>query len=349
MPLSSAPIDLRSDTVTHPSPEMRQAMAAAPVGDDQYGEDPSVNLLQERIADLLGKETALFVPSGTMANQIAVKILTRPGDDVIVGQHAHMMWHEAGAAAANSGVQFSPVGSGGRFTVAEFRAALKPRGHIVLPPTGLVAIENTHNMGGGIVFPQPDAIAICAAAREAGIASYLDGARLFNAAMASGLDLAELARPFDLVSVALSKGLGCPVGSVLAGSKALVAQAVTARRRFGGAMRQSGILAAAGLYALDHNVPRLAEDHANARVIAERIAKLPGIRLDLATVQSNIVIWEMAPDALDAAAIVTKTKAAGVLISALAERTVRAVTHMDVSREQCRHAGEVLAGIIKEG
>jgi threonine aldolase len=349
MPHSQPSIDLRSDTVTRPSPEMRQAMAAAPVGDDQYGEDPSVNLLQERIAGLLGKEAALFVPSGTMANQIALKILTRPGDDVIIGQHAHMMWHEAGAAAANSGVQFSPVGNGGSFTVAEFRAALKPRGHIVLPPTTLVAIENTHNMGGGIIFPQGEAIAICAAAREAEIASYLDGARLFNAATASGLGLAELARPFDLVSVALSKGLGCPVGSVLAGSKALIAQAVTARRRFGGAMRQSGILAAAGLYALDHNVARLAEDHANARVIAERIATLPGIRLDLATVQSNIVIWEMAPGAPDAATVVAKAKAQGVLISALAARTVRAVTHMDVSSEQCRRAAEVLAEIVKEG
>src|SRR5580692_1672255 len=182
MPTSEiAAIDLRSDTVTRPSAAMRRAMAEAPVGDDQYGEDPSVNLLQERIAALLGKEAALFVPSGTMANQIAVKILTRPGDDVIVGQNAHMMWHEAGAAAANSGVQFTAVGQGGTFTAGEFRAAVKPRGHIVLPATTLVAIENTHNMGSGVAFPQADAIAICAAARDAGIACYLDGARLFNA------------------------------------------------------------------------------------------------------------------------------------------------------------------------
>ena len=343
----AAAIDLRSDTVTHPSPEMRQAMAAAPVGDDQYGEDPSVNLLQERIAALLGKEAALFVPSGTMANQIAIKLLTRPGDDVIVARHAHMMWHEAGAAAANSGVQFSPVGHGGSFTVGEFAAAVKPRGHIVLPPTGLVAIENTHNMGGGILFPQQDAVEICAAARNEGIDSYLDGARLFNAATASGVSLAELARPFDLVSVALSKGLGCPVGSVLAGSKAHISRAVTARRRFGGAMRQSGILAAAALYALDHNVARLAEDHANARFIAQRIAALPGIRLDLATVQSNIVIWEMAEGAPDAATFVAQAKAAGVLISALGARTVRAVTHRDVSTEECRQAAEAIAEALR--
>jgi threonine aldolase len=349
MPHPEPVIDLRSDTVTRPSAAMRRAMAEAPVGDDQYGEDPSVNRLQERIAALLGKESALFVPSGTMANQIAVKLLARPGDDVIVGQTAHMMWFEAGAAAANSGVQFTPVGRGGAFTADEFRAAIKPRGHIVLPPTTLVAIENTHNMGGGIVFPQEEAVAICNVARDAGIASYLDGARLFNAAAASGLRLAELARPFDLASVALSKGLGCPVGSVLAGDAALIAQAVTARRRFGGAMRQSGILAAAGLFALDHDVARLADDHANARLIAERVAQLPGIRLDLSSVQTNIVIWEMAPGAPDAPTIVAKAKEAGVLISALGGRSVRAVTHMDVSGEQCRQAGDVLAEIIARG
>jgi threonine aldolase len=247
-------------------------------------------------------------------------------------------------------VQFTAVGQGGRFAVDEFRAAVKPRGHIVLPPTGLVAVENTHNMGGGIVFPQGDAVAICVAAREAEIATYLDGARLFNAAAAaSGLSLAALAAPFDLASVALSKGLGCPVGSVLAGGKTTIARAVTARRRFGGAMRQSGILAAAGLYALDHNVARLAEDHANARRIAESIAGLAGIRLDLATVQSNIVIWQMAPDAPDAATIVARAREAGVLISALAARTVRAVTHMDVSAGQCERAAGVLAGIIGKG
>jgi threonine aldolase len=346
MPQPQPLVDLRSDTVTRPSPAMRAAMAEAPVGDDQYGEDPSVNLLQERVAALLGKPAALFVPSGTMANQIAVKLLARPGDDVIVGQTAHMMWFEAGAAAANSGVQFTAIGQSGTFTADEFRAAAKPRGHMVLPPTTLVAIENTHNMGGGLVFPQDEAVAICAAARDLGVASYLDGARLFNAAAASGVSLAALAQPFDLAAVALSKGLGCPVGSVLAGSPALIAQAVTARRRFGGAMRQSGILAAAGLYALDHNIPRLSDDHANARLLAERLIGLAGVRLDLAKVQSNIVIWEMTPDAPDAATVVVKAKAAGVLISALSSRTIRAVTHMDVSREQCREAADALGSIM---
>src|SRR5712691_11533776 len=197
-------IDLRSDTVTLPSPGMRQAMAAAPVGDDQYGEDPSVNRLQEQIAELLGKEAALFVPSGTMANQIGLKILTRPGDEVILGDEAHIVWHESGAGAANSGIQFTVVGRGGLFTAADLRAAYKPPGHIVFPPTTLVAIENTHNRGCGIMFPQAGAIAVCDTARELGLASYLDGARLFNTAAASGLTLAELAAPFDLVSVALS-------------------------------------------------------------------------------------------------------------------------------------------------
>jgi threonine aldolase len=346
MSQSTAPIDLRSDTVTRPSPEMRQAMAAAPVGDDQYGEDPSVNQLQARIAALLGKEAALFVPSGTMANQIALKLLTRPGEEVLLGQEAHIMWHEAGAGAANAGVLFTAIGEGGRFTADEFAAACKPRGHIVLPATGLVAIENTHNLGGGVVFPQADAVAICAAARAAGVASYLDGARLFNAATASRISLDELARPFDLVSVALSKGLGCPVGSVLAGGADTIAGAVRARRMFGGAMRQSGILAAAGLYALDHHVATLADDHANARLIAERLAGLPGVVLDLATVQTNIVVFRLAPDRPDAAAIVARAREAGVLVSALGPRTVRAVTHRDVSRGDCRRAAELLAAAI---
>jgi threonine aldolase len=343
------PIDLRSDTVTRPSSGMRRAMADAPVGDDQYGEDPSVNRLQERIAGLLGKAAALFVPSGTMANQIALKLLTRPGDEVLVGKEAHIMWHESGAGAANSGVLFSAIGRGGLFTAEDFRAACKPPGHIVLPPTRLVAIENTHNLGGGVVFPQKDAVEICGAAREAGVASYLDGARLFNASVASGISLANLARPFDLVSVALSKGLGCPVGSVLAGSAAEIARAVRARRMFGGAMRQSGILAAAGIYALDHHVARLAEDHANARALAERLAGLSGIALDLATVETNIIVFHLAEGLPDAAAIVGRAKEAGVLVSALGPRTVRAVTHRDVSADSCRRAADLLAAVIEQG
>src|SRR5277367_1996948 len=326
---------------------MRQAMAAAPVGDDQYGEDPSVNRLQERIAELLGKETALFVPSGTMANQIGLKVLTRPGDEVVLWHEAHMVWHESGAGAANSGVQFTVAGREGLFGAADLRTAYKPPGHIVFPPTTLVAIENTHNRGGGVVFPQAEAVAICETARELGLASYLDGARLFNTAAATGRSLAELAAPFDVVSVALSKGLGCPVGSLIAGRHDDISRARRERRMFGGAMRQSGILAAAGLYALDHNLTRLVEDHANARVLGERLAGLRGVRLDLATVQSNIVIFRMDEAAPDASTIVARAQETGVLVAAFGERTVRAVTHLDVSRDQCRRAADLLAEVIE--
>jgi threonine aldolase len=338
-------IDLRSDTVTLPSDAMRAAMASAPVGDDQYGEDPTVRALQERIAALLGKEAAIFVPSGTMANQIGLKLLTRPGDDVVVGDEAHIVWHESGAAAANSGVQFTVVGRGGLFTAADLRAAFKPPGHIIFPPTTLVAVENTHNRGGGVVFPQDDAVAICAAARELGVATYLDGARLFNTAVAIGRSLSELAAPFDVVSVALSKGLGCPVGSVIAGRATDMVRAVRARRMFGGAMRQSGILAAAGLYALDNNIGRLAEDHANARVLAERLADTP-VEIDLATVQSNIVIFRVPEPLPDAATVVRRAQEHGVLVSAFAARTVRAVTHLNVDAAQCRHAADVLTKAV---
>ncbi|MGE5271625.1 MAG: threonine aldolase family protein [Thiohalocapsa sp.] len=344
----AAAIDLRSDTVTRPSAGMRQAMMAAEVGDDQYGEDPTVNRLQARIAELLGKEAALFVPSGTMANQIALKLLTRPGEEVILGHDAHLMWQEAGAGAANAGVLFNPIGSGGLFTAAEFRAALKPAGHIVLPATGLVALENTHNLGGGRVWPQAEATAICAAAHDARVATYLDGARLFNAASASGASLAALAAPFDLVSVALSKGLGCPVGSLIAGDAARIAQAVRVRRMFGGAMRQAGILAAAGLYALDHHRGQLADDHRNARLIAARLAELPGVELDLATVETNIIVFRLGPALPDAAPIVALAKESGVLISALGPRTIRAVTHRDVGRAACTRAADLLATAIRQ-
>jgi threonine aldolase len=341
-------IDLRSDTVTLPSAPMRSAMANAPVGDDQYGEDPTVRALQERVAGLLGKEAALFVPSGTMANQIGLKILTRPGDDVVVGDEAHIVWHESGAAAANSGVQFSVVGRGGLFTAADLRAAYKPPGHIIFPPTTLVAVENTHNRGGGVVFPQAEADAICAAARELGLGTYLDGARLFNTSVAIGTSLAALAAPFDVVSVALSKGLGCPVGSVIGGSAAAMQRAVRTRRMFGGAMRQSGILAAAGLYALDNNIARLAEDHANARIIGEYVAGTKA-EIDLTTVQTNIVIFRVPAPLPDAATVVRRAQEEGVLVSAFATRTVRAATHLNVDAGECRRAGEVLARAIGAG
>ena len=314
---------------------MRAAIAAAPVGDDQYGEDPTVNLLQERIAVLLGKEAALWLPTGTMANQVALRVFTQPGDDVIVSCESHAVWHETGGAAANAGVQFTEIGAQGVFTIDEFLAARKPRGHLLYPPTTLVEIENTHNRAGGVIFPQDEAERICSAAREHGISSYLDGARLWNTAVACDQSPAELAAPFDLVSVALSKGLGAPGGSLLAGRRDLMARAVRYRRMLGGAMRQVGIFAAAGLYALDHNVERLAEDHANARRIAERLSESPQIDLDLTTVQTNILVFRLTPDAPDALTIVAQARERGVLVFAFGRRTIRAVTHLDISREQC--------------
>jgi threonine aldolase len=342
-------IDLRSDTVTRPTAAMRAAMAAAPVGDDQYGEDPTVNALQERVASMLGKEAAIFLPSGTMANQVALRTLTRPGDDVLVSRESHAVWHEMGGSAANAGVQFTEVGARGVFDVEALVAAIKPRGHPIYPPTTLVEIENTHNRSGGIVLPQDLVERVCAAAREHGLATFLDGARLWNAAVASGRRERELAAPFDLVAVSLSKGLGAPGGSLLAGARATLDLAVRYRRMFGGAMRQSGIYAAAGLYALDHHYARLAEDHANARLFADRLAQSPRVRLDLATVQSNIVVFGVTPEAPDGTSIVAAAREQGVLVFAFGPRTIRAVTHLDVTRAQCLDAAGILAGIVDKG
>ncbi|MFO1293281.1 MAG: threonine aldolase family protein [Rubrivivax sp.] len=340
------PIDLRSDTVTRPTDAMRAAMAAAAVGDDQYGEDPSTNRLQQRCAELLGKEAALWLPSGTMANQVALRVLTRPGDEVVASRECHAAWHETGGAAANAGVQIVEVGEGGLFTAAQLEAAIKPRGLPVFPPTTLVEIENTHNRGGGLVFPQAAVEAICTLARARGIASFLDGARLWNAAVASGRSEAELAAPFDLVAVAFSKGLGAPGGSLLAGRREAIAAADRQRRMLGGAMRQNGIFAAAALHALDHHRARLAQDHANARTLAEAIAPCAGVRIDLATVQTNIVIWHLAPGAMDAATLVARARAQGVLLAAFAARTVRAVTHLDVNAAQVAQAAAVLRTLL---
>jgi len=345
--MATLPIDLRSDTVTRPTNGMRAAMAAAEVGDDQYGEDPSINRLQERVAEWLGKEAALWLPTGTMANQAALRLLTRPGDDVIVTRESHAVWHEAGASGRNAGVQFTEVGGGGTFSAADFRAACKPQGHFLYPGTALVEIENTHNRAGGIVWPQEEVERICATARELRVGSFLDGARLWNAAVATGVAPAVIAAPFDLVSVALSKGLGAPGGSLLAGSRDLVARAQRERRMLGGAMRQAGVFGAAGLYALEHHYDRLAEDHDNARRIATVLAGSPAIRLDMATVQTNILVFDLADGAPDAAALVQRAREQGVLINAFGPRRVRVVTHLDVTRGQCEHAAVVLAQLAE--
>lgn len=334
-------IDLRSDTVTRPTPAMREAMARAEVGDDQFGEDPSINRLQERVAAMLGHEAALWFPTGTMANQVALRTLTRPGDEVLAPREAHILWHETGAAAANSGIQVTEIGAGGgRFTVAEFLAARKPRGHMLLPPTTVVDVENTHNRAGGVVIDVATGAAIAAAARDNDVASFLDGARVWNAAVALGVPVAELTRPFDVVNVAFSKGLGAPGGSMLAGSRAFVAAATRYRRMAGGAMRQVGFFATAADFALDHHLERLAEDHANARLLADRLAASAAIELDPATVQTNILVFRMADGAPDAPTVVAAAREAGVLIVAFNARTIRAVTHLDVTRDQVAEAAE---------
>ncbi|MGZ4383149.1 MAG: threonine aldolase family protein [Gaiellaceae bacterium] len=338
-------IDLRSDTVTRPSQRMRRAMAEAPVGDDQFGEDPSVNRLQELVARLLGKEAGLFVPTGHMANQLALKLFTQPGDDVLVCRDCHAVWNETGAGAANSGVQFTEIGDHGSFSAEEMLAALKPRGHLLHPPTTLVEVENTHNRSGGTVFAPVELERIGTAAREHDVASYLDGARLLNAAVARADDPAALATPFDLVSISLSKGLGCPGGSVLAGRAESVGRLVRYRRMLGGAMRQVGILAAAGIYALEHNVERLADDHSNARLIGERLSASPQVEIDLERLETNIVVFGLAPDAIDAPTLVLRAQERGVLVFAVGPRAVRAVTHLDVDRAACARAGEILADL----
>ena len=289
----------------------------------------------------------MWLPTGTMANQVALRTLTRPGDEVIACRESHAAWHELGGAAANAGVQIHEIGQGGRFSADELRAAVKPSNFAIFPTTTLVEVENTHNRAGGVVVPQADVLRICTVARELGLATFLDGARLWNASAASGLPVSELAAPFDLVAVAFSKGLGAPGGSLLAGSKTLIAAAGRHRQRLGGAMRQNGIFTAAALHALDHHLARLPEDHANARVLAEALAAGAPVLLDLATVQTNIVVFHL-PAALviDAPTLSARARSRGVLVNAFGPRTVRAVTHLDVTRAQCERAASVLVDLL---
>jgi len=340
-------IDLRSDTVTLPTRGMRRAIAEAEVGDDQYGEDPSINRLQGEVAALLGTEAALFLPTGTMANQVALRTLTRPGDDVLVPAEAHIVLHETGAGAANAGVQFTAIGSFGVYDSDDVRAAFKPTGHIVYPPTTLLVAENTHNRAGGVIFPDERLRPALAAARRLGLATYLDGARILNAAVASGVPAASLATGFDLIGLSLSKGIGAPAGSMLAGSHELITRAHRYRRMAGGAMRQAGILAAAGSYGLAHHVERLADDHANARLLAGELGRSDDIALDMATVQTNIVVFSLVErrGVPDAAAFVATCRERGVLLNAFGPRVVRAVTHLDVDADACRAAAKVMRAV----
>ena len=324
-------IDLRSDTVTRPGPAMRAAMAAAEVGDDVYGEDPTVNALQEAAARRVGKEAALFVPSGTMANQAAIRVLTAHGDLMLASEGAHVLRYESGAAAALSGVQIATIGRAGVFDADDVRRALTPPDHHH-PPCTLVAVENTHNTSGGRVFPWDVLREVAAFARERGLRLHLDGARLFNAEVASGIPAARWAEPFDTVSFCFSKGLGAPVGSVVCGSAATVDRLHRVRKMLGGGMRQAGILAAAALHALEHNVARLADDHANAARFARGLVEL-GLGVDPLP-ETNIVLFG-APDRPDFAA---RLRESGVLVNSVSPGRFRAVTHLDVSSEDVDEA-----------
>ncbi|MEZ4338090.1 MAG: GntG family PLP-dependent aldolase [Sandaracinaceae bacterium] len=335
-------IDLRSDTVTKPSEAMRAAMARAEVGDDIYGEDPTARALEERAAWLLGKEAALFVSSGTMGNQLGLMLHCRPGDAVVIGENAHCMLYESGAGGGVAGVQFTVAGSGGLFDVEAMEAALYPTAAYYMPRTRLVTIENTHNRAGGRVWDPAIARAVAERAKARGLGTHLDGARIWNAATALSVTPASLAAPFETVSACLSKGLGAPVGSILAGSAAAIEEARRFRKMLGGAMRQVGILCAAGLFALDHHLADIAADHAHARAFAEAIADAPGITLDLATVQTNIVLF----DVDDAPAFAERLKAKGVWLSPFGPRTIRVVTHRDVSAEEVASAARAVREVM---
>lgn len=341
------PIDLRSDTVTKPTPAMREAMAQAPVGDDVYGEDPTVNALQEKAAALLGKSFALFVPSGTMANQLSVRVLTKPGDEVILDSRSHIVRYEQGAAAALSGVQlFTIPTERGLLAPEQVQAAIRPKDPHTLP-TGLICLENTHNAGGGSIYSLTAIERIHTLARSQGIPMHLDGARLFNAVVATGISAAAYAQYFDTVSFCLSKGLGAPAGSLIVTNHEELYQRLRRyRRMYGGAMRQAGILAAAGLYALDHHIVRLKEDHDNAIRLARALRSLPAVKVDLGRTETNIVLFEVPQQSRSASEIVGSLRERGVLINAVGPTTYRAVTHLDVSAEDIDRAAEVFSAVL---
>jgi len=340
-------IDLRSDTVTQPTAAMREAMARAECGDDGYGEDPSINRLQEMAAELLGKEDALYVPSGTMANLVALMSHTRPSDSVILGQGAHTWLYESGSPGAIAGVLTIIVGDGGTFTWQDVEDN-SLGGNVHMAPTTLVMMENTHNAGGGIIFDQDHIIEICEKAKFWGMGTHIDGARILNASVATGVPAAELCAPADSVSLCLSKGLGCPVGSVVAGSSEFIQKTRRYRELLGGGMRQAGIVAAAGIHALENNIDRLADDHNNAKLLAEKLSDVDGIKVDLAKVHTNMVFIEVAKPGLNAFDCAARLKQRGVLVNPLAKQKLRAVTHLDVDKDDVIKAAGVFDEALKD-
>lgn len=336
-------IDLRSDTVTQPTPAMRKAMAEAPVGDDVYGEDPTVSALEERTAALLGKEAALFVPSGTMANQIAIGVHCRPGDELICGETAHVYVWEGGAIARLWGATARTLpGDLGKICRNDLEGRIRPDdGHYVR--TRLVCLENTHNRAGGKVHKIEDVAAIASWAREHGVAMHLDGARLMNAVVASGIDAATWSSHFDTVSICFSKGLGAPVGSAVAGSAETIAHARRLRKVLGGGMRQAGVIAAAALHALGHHVDRLAEDHRHAQILADAVTSTEGLSLESGPVETNLVWISVDARKGTAASLAGRLREQGILISALGPQTLRACTHLDINHDEVTRA----AGAIR--
>lgn len=341
-------IDLSSDTASKPSPDMLAFMMACEVGDDQRQEDPTVNALQEQVASLLGKEAAIYLPSATMANEIAVKVHTRPGDEVILEAESHYVTSEAGGPAFLSGVMLRGLqGHRGIFTGAQVTAAVR-RDDVHCPPTSLVSVEQTTNRGGGAVWSLAQLRSVSEAARAHGLATHMDGSRLMNAVVASGIAAASHTEGYDSVTLCLTKGLGCPIGALLAGSATIIRQARRYKHLFGGAMRQAGIIAGAGLFALRHNVERLAEDHANARLLATLLAEIPGVRVNPDEIDTNIVFFDVAEAGLTGPQMVERLRAEGVRSGAWPNETkVRVVTHLGVSRADIEQAAQRVARIVR--
>jgi len=340
-------IDLRSDTVTKPSQAMRNFIAQADVGDDVYGEDPTVNMLEERVMDLLGKEAALYVPSGTMSNQIAIKAHTQPGQEVICEENCHIFNYEAGAPAFLSGVQLRTLpGKYGVMNLKDVENAIRAD-NLHLPPTGLICVENTHNRAGGTVYPLNDIAELANLTAQKGIPLHLDGARLLNAVVATDIPAKEWTSYADSVSLCFSKGLGAPVGSVLSGARDFIYRARKYRKIFGGGMRQAGILAAACLYALDNNVNRLKEDHENARLLAENLKNLPGIFIDMKQVQTNMVMIHVRHPKYNSATLSQVLLKEGLAANAVDSERIRAVTHLNISKDQVLQAVEIFTKLMK--